>query len=139
LLLQFFLSIRHFPPENDFAIYLRRMQEHMIGLEALQREQSLSKPRLNMQVSRVGEIRKELEEHYDGEIRVLSTSVAGEHLVKYSPPCSDGTSCPGRSGAGAVMGSKNLKAIAVRGNGEISLYDPSGLLEQAGGHGHHHG
>ncbi|MGA2318566.1 MAG: aldehyde ferredoxin oxidoreductase C-terminal domain-containing protein [Thermodesulfobacteriota bacterium] len=76
-------------------------------------------------------IRKELEEHYDGEIRVLSTSVAGEHLVKYSPPCSDGTSCPGRSGAGAVMGSKNLKAIAVRGTGEISLYDPSGLLESS--------
>lgn len=76
-------------------------------------------------------IRKELEEHYDGEIRVLSTSVAGEHLVKYSPPCSDGTSCPGRSGAGAVMGSKNLKAIAVRGTGEISLYDPNGLLESS--------
>ncbi len=76
-------------------------------------------------------IRKELEEHYDGEIRVLSTSVAGEHLVKYSPPCSDGTSCPGRSGAGAVMGSKNLKAIAVRGTGEISLYDPRGLLDSS--------
>ncbi len=76
-------------------------------------------------------IRKELEERYDGEIRVLSTSVAGEHLVKYSPPCSDGTSCPGRSGAGAVMGSKNLKAIAVRGTGEISLSDPSGLLESS--------
>ncbi len=74
-------------------------------------------------------IRKELEERYDGEIRVLSTSVAGELLVKYSPPCSDGTSCPGRSGAGAVMGSKNLKAIAVRGTGEISISDPSGLLE----------
>jgi len=76
-------------------------------------------------------IRKELEEHYDGEIRVLSTSVAGEHLVKYSPPCSDGTSCPGRSGAGAVMGSKNLKAIAVRGTGEISLHDPRGLLDSS--------
>jgi aldehyde:ferredoxin oxidoreductase len=76
-------------------------------------------------------IREELEERYEGEIRVLSTSVAGEHLVKYSPPCADGTSCPGRSGAGAVMGSKNLKAIAVRGTGEIPLYDPRGLLDSS--------
>jgi aldehyde:ferredoxin oxidoreductase len=76
-------------------------------------------------------IREELEERYEGEIRVLSTSVAGEHLVKFSPPCADGTSCPGRSGAGAVMGSKNLKAIAVRGTGEISLHDPRGLLESS--------
>jgi aldehyde:ferredoxin oxidoreductase len=79
----------------------------------------------------VKKIREELEERYEGEIRVLTTSVAGEHLVKYSPPCSDGTSCPGRSGAGAVMGSKNLKAIAVRGTGEISLKNPRGLLDSS--------
>jgi aldehyde:ferredoxin oxidoreductase len=79
----------------------------------------------------VKRIREELEERYEGEIRVLTTSVAGEHLVKYSPPCSDGTSCPGRSGAGAVMGSKNLKAIAVRGTGEILLKDPRGLLDSS--------
>jgi len=76
-------------------------------------------------------VREELGERCEGEIRVLSTSVAGEHLVKYSPPCADGTSCPGRSGAGAVMGSKNLKAIAVRGTGGISLHDPRGLLESS--------
>lgn len=76
-------------------------------------------------------IREELEERYEGEIRVLSISVAGENLVKYSPPCADGTSCPGRSGGGAVMGSKNLKAIAVRGTGEVSIHDPRGLLESS--------
>lgn len=79
----------------------------------------------------VRRVREELGERYEGEIRVLSTSIAGEHLVKYSPPCSDGTSCPGRSGAGAVMGSKNLKAIAVRGTGEISLFDSRGLLDSS--------
>lgn len=77
----------------------------------------------------VRSIREELGERYEGEIRVLSTSVAGENLVKYAPPCADGTSSPGRTGAGAVMGSKNLKAIAVRGTGQISLHDPRGLLE----------
>lgn len=76
-------------------------------------------------------IREELEERYESEIRVLSISVAGENLVKYSPPCGDNTSCPGRSGGGTVMGSKNLKSIAVRGTGEISLHDPRGLLESS--------
>ena len=74
-------------------------------------------------------IRTELGERFEGEIRVLNISIAGENLVKYSPACADGTSCPGRSGNGAIMGSKNLKAIAVRGTGELSLYDPRGLLD----------
>jgi len=74
-------------------------------------------------------IRKELRERYESEIRVLSTSIAGENLVKYSPACADGTSCPGRTGSGAIMGSKNLKALAVRGTGEIQLHDPRGLLD----------
>jgi aldehyde:ferredoxin oxidoreductase len=76
-------------------------------------------------------IREELEERYESEIRVLSISVAGENLVKYAPPCADGTSCPGRSGGGTVMGSKNLKAIAVRGTGEIPIHDPRGLMESS--------
>jgi aldehyde:ferredoxin oxidoreductase len=76
-------------------------------------------------------IREELGERYESEIRVLSISIAGENLVKYSPPCADGTSCPGRSGGGTVMGSKNLKAIAVRGEGEIALHNPRGLLDSS--------
>ncbi len=74
-------------------------------------------------------LRNELGEHYESEVRVLCISVAGENLIRFSPACADGTSCPGRSGNGAVMGSKNLKAIAVRGSGEIALHDPRGLLD----------
>jgi aldehyde:ferredoxin oxidoreductase len=74
-------------------------------------------------------IRQELEENYEGEIRVLTTSIAGENLVRYSPPCADGTSCPGRSGAGALMGAKKLKALAVRGTGGVSLYNSKALLD----------
>lgn len=74
-------------------------------------------------------IRQALGENYEGEIRVLTTSVAGEHLVPYSPPCADGTSCPGRSGAGAVMGAKKLKALAVRGTGEVQIANPKALLD----------
>jgi aldehyde:ferredoxin oxidoreductase len=74
-------------------------------------------------------IREELQERFEAEIKVLSISVAGENLVRYSPPVIDGTSSPGRSSGGAVMGSKNLKAIAVRGTGEIALHDSRGLLD----------
>jgi aldehyde:ferredoxin oxidoreductase len=68
-------------------------------------------------------------ERFDSEIRVMTIAPAAENMVLYSPPCTDGTSCPGRSGGGTVMGSKNLKAIAVRGTGEISIYDPKGLID----------
>ncbi|HEY93835.1 MAG TPA: hypothetical protein G4O15_02705 [Dehalococcoidia bacterium] len=76
-------------------------------------------------------IREDVGERYEGEVRVISISVAGENLVKYAVACSDATSCPGRSGGGTVMGSKNLKAIAVRGTGEIQIDDPMGLLESS--------
>jgi aldehyde:ferredoxin oxidoreductase len=76
-------------------------------------------------------VREELGERYEGEIRVLSISVAGENVVMYAVACGDATSCPGRSGGGTVMGSKNLKAIAVRGSGEIQVADPKGLIESS--------
>jgi aldehyde:ferredoxin oxidoreductase len=53
---------------------------------------------------------------------------AGEHRVKYSSIIV-GNRAGGRCGMGAVMGSKNLKAVAVRGEGKISVFDPTVLLE----------
>jgi aldehyde:ferredoxin oxidoreductase len=53
---------------------------------------------------------------------------AGEHLVKYSIVVSQERS-HGRSGMGAVMGSKNLKGIVARGTNKIELHDPSGFSE----------
>lgn len=76
-------------------------------------------------------VRQELNEHYEGEIRVLSISIAGENLVRYATPCADAVSCPGRSGAGTVMGAKLLKAIAVRGSGGVRSHDPMGLLRES--------
>jgi aldehyde:ferredoxin oxidoreductase len=76
-------------------------------------------------------IRDELGERYEGEIRVLSISIAGERLVKYAVACGDATSCPGRSGGGAIMGSKNLKAVAVRGSGEVQIHSPKPLVDSS--------
>ncbi len=56
------------------------------------------------------------EEARDRRARVLSIGPAGENLVKYAAVVSDQGSLAARSGMGAVMGSKNLKAVVARGS-----------------------
>ena len=73
------------------------------------------------------------EELGDAEIRVACIGPAGEKLVRYACIQSDYHREFGRGGGGAVMGSKNLKAIAVRGTGTVKVADPSGLGEMAEG------
>jgi aldehyde:ferredoxin oxidoreductase len=68
-------------------------------------------------------IKKELE---DRRVRVASIGQAGEHLVKFASITHEERSAS-RTGVGAVMGSKNLKAIAVRGTGKVKLYDLEGF------------
>ena len=60
-------------------------------------------------------IKRDIGEHFS----VMAIGQAGENLVKFACPVVDYYHVPGRSHAGCVMGSKNLKAIAVRGTGEI--------------------
>jgi aldehyde:ferredoxin oxidoreductase len=53
--------------------------------------------------------------HQDPLVRVSSIGLAGENKVLFAAVVNDLHRAAGRSGVGAVMGSKNLKAIAVRG------------------------
>jgi aldehyde:ferredoxin oxidoreductase len=53
--------------------------------------------------------------HHDPQIRISSIGRAGENGVLYACIVNDLHRAAGRSGVGAVMGSKNLKAVAVRG------------------------
>jgi NAD-dependent dihydropyrimidine dehydrogenase PreA subunit len=53
--------------------------------------------------------------HQDPQIRIASIGRAGENGVLYACVVNDLHRAAGRSGVGAVMGSKNLKAVAVRG------------------------
>ena len=55
---------------------------------------------------------------------------AGEHLVRYATISHSGRHA-GRGGSGAVLGSKNIKAIAVRGDQRTSWFDTQGLVQQA--------
>jgi aldehyde:ferredoxin oxidoreductase len=59
--------------------------------------------------------------------RVACIGVAGENQVKMAAVMNDHGRAAGRTGMGAVMGSKNLKAIAVRGSARVPLADPAGL------------
>jgi aldehyde:ferredoxin oxidoreductase len=61
--------------------------------------------------------------------RVLSIGPAGERLVRYACIGHDRNRHFGRMGSGAVMGSKNLKAISVTGTGMVEVHDPEGLKQ----------
>jgi len=66
----------------------------------------------------VGETNDALEEKYGDNINVAAIGPAGENLVRFSSIISSRTHQAQRMGMGAVMGSKNLKAIVLRG-GEL--------------------
>ena len=59
---------------------------------------------------------------------VASIGPAGENLVRFASIINDLHRAAGRSGVGAVMGSKLLKAVAVRGTGGVQLADPGGFM-----------
>ncbi len=60
----------------------------------------------------------------DPKVRVACIGLAGENLVKLAGIANDHGRFAARTGLGAVMGSKNLKAIAARGTGKVPLYAP---------------
>lgn len=66
----------------------------------------------------------------DYAIQVAAIGPAGEHQVHFASIVSSGNRVNGRTGMGAVMGSKNLKAIAVRGVLSHEVADPLGFLNE---------
>ncbi|MFC2012693.1 aldehyde ferredoxin oxidoreductase family protein [Chloroflexota bacterium] len=69
------------------------------------------------------------EELGDEHIRVAQSGLAGENLVRYACVINDMSHAAGRTGMGAVMGSKNLRAIAVRGHGKFQAADPEAVAD----------
>ena len=70
-------------------------------------------------------------EHQDPQLRVASIGQSGEQGVKFACVVNDLHRAAGRSGVGTVMGSKNLKAVAVRGTKGVSVDDPEAFLKAA--------
>ena len=60
--------------------------------------------------------------------KIASIGPAGENLVRFASIMNDKHRAAGRSGVGAVMGAKNLKAIVVRGTGSVRLADPEAFM-----------
>lgn len=59
-----------------------------------------------------------------GQIRIASIGLAGEGRIPFAMILCDHGRVAGRTGMGAVMGAKNLKAIAIKGDGTIPVNDP---------------
>lgn len=70
-------------------------------------------------------IAQNTKERYRNEIQVISIGPAGENLVRYAAITANYFNSASRGGAGAIMGSKRLKAIAVRGRGKIRIAKPA--------------
>ncbi len=66
--------------------------------------------------------------HQDPMIRVASIGVAGEKGVKFACIVNDMHRAAGRSGVGTVMGSKNLKAVAIRGTLGVKVKDAKAFM-----------
>ncbi len=63
----------------------------------------------------------------DARARVATIGPAGENLVRFACIANELNEVAGRTGMGAVMGSKKLKAIVVRGKTAVKIADPKGL------------
>jgi aldehyde:ferredoxin oxidoreductase len=71
-------------------------------------------------------LREELGDFY---IRVSAIGEAGERLCRFAAIINDEFRAIGRAGMGGVMGSKNLKAVAVRGTHDVDVADFDGFKE----------
>jgi aldehyde:ferredoxin oxidoreductase len=69
--------------------------------------------------------------HGDPNLRVAGIGQSGENQVPLACVIGEKVHAGGRGGAGAVMGSKNLKAIAVRGRLGVKIADPEGLRNES--------
>jgi aldehyde:ferredoxin oxidoreductase len=71
------------------------------------------------------------EELGDDRIQVLQCGPAGEKMVRFSAIMNMSNRANGRTGMGAVMGSKKLKAVAVRGSAKPNLADRRAVIDMA--------
>jgi|AntRauTorckE6833_2_1112554.scaffolds.fasta_scaffold00234_29 aldehyde:ferredoxin oxidoreductase len=71
-------------------------------------------------------IHKELN---NNKATIASIGPAGEKLVKYASIINEKHNAAARGGVGAVMGSKNLKAIAVYGSNDVGIYNSKEFLK----------
>lgn len=77
-----------------------------------------------------GDTATRLRERLGGDFQIAAIGPAGERLVRYATISHDGRHA-GRGGSGAVLGAKNIKALAVRGSRRTQWAHPAELIELA--------
>ncbi len=75
-----------------------------------------------------GIIKEKLGTH---NIHVACIGIAGENMVNFACINTDWSRNAGRTGMGAILGSKNIKAVIVRGNEDIPVHDIDGLVAES--------
>jgi aldehyde:ferredoxin oxidoreductase len=79
-----------------------------------------------------GEVEKKIREELgDQKIEIAQIGPSGENLTRFAAIMNMSNRANGRTGMGAVMGSKNLKAIAVRGHQKVKTADPAAITKLA--------
>jgi len=69
--------------------------------------------------------------HHDPDIQVAAIGPAGEKNVRFASVMVNHARAAGRTGMGAILGSKNVKAVAVRGHGAVEVYDHEAFVNLA--------
>lgn len=76
----------------------------------------------------IAQLERTLREDLDPQARFMSNGLAGENLLPWACLSTDQYHKAGRGGAGAVLGVKNVKSIAVRGTGGVTVGDARQFL-----------
>lgn len=85
-----------------------------------------------LQGKKIAEVQKDIEkETGESAVRTALIGPAGENEVKFASIMNDITHAYGRTGMGAVMGSKNLKGVAVKATNRLEFHDRDKVLEIA--------
>ena len=69
-----------------------------------------------------------IREEHGNDLSIMQIGTAGEHLSYMAAIINEKHRAAGRGGSGAVMGSKNLKALVCKGNAKIEVYDDAALV-----------
>jgi aldehyde:ferredoxin oxidoreductase len=77
------------------------------------------------------ETQERIMEEHGSSTRILAIGQAGEQLSRIAIISTETESSAGQGGFGAVMGSKNLKAVAVRGSGGLRIADPDKFIRKS--------
>ncbi len=76
-----------------------------------------------------GGVIRTLMKRHGSYTKVAAIGPAGENKSRIGSILTDSGSAAGQGGFGGVMGSKNLKAVAIQGNGGVNIHDNESLLE----------